>query len=357
MNRLCAGLLVCCCACGALTPRGGNDAGGSIDSGTPGFDAGETSDAGLTGTIQVTPLYTARSRLGARSLAGFRPWRGGLAVVGDWLYWVESGTSPGLYRAPTAGCGGSCVEQVATLVRPSAFSSTTDSVLVSDVAVLKRYFPDGGIQPVATGSTELANLTTDGTAAFWTTESSPVMKTPFGGASTTIINSNGTPVGMTIAGTRVYWAGVDISGLLGALQSIGTNGSGAREESRFGSGFENLGGNATYLYYARDSPAQVLRLTLSSGMLEVVATNCSGVRDFAINATHAYWVEQGTAPDYANGRLRRVSHESTMPETMAQAVAHPVGVALQGRIAFVAAAGSPAASYADGAILKVTLPP
>lgn len=359
MKHLVAGTLLCLLACGPLTPPSGSDAGvdgGLPDAGPQPVDAGDSTDAGLTGTIEVTSLYTGRSRLGARSLAGFRPWRGGIAVAGGWLYWVESGTAPGLYRAPTAGCAG-CVEQVAAMVRPSVFAASGDIVLVADVAALKRYSPDGGTQAIATGPTELANLATDGTAAFWTTESSPVVKTPFGGASTTLINSNGTPVAMALAGDRVYWAGVDISGLLGAIQSVRTVGTGAREESRFGGGFETLGGNGTYLYYAKDSPAQVLRLTLSSGALETVATNCQRVSDFALDANHAYWVEPGSAPDYANGRVRRVSHESTTPETMAQSVPRPVGIALQGRVAFVASAGTPASSYADGAILRITLPP
>jgi hypothetical protein len=92
-------------------------------------------------------------------------------------------------------------------------------------------------------------------------------------------------------------------------------------------------------------------------MLEVAATNCQGVKDFAIDATHAYWVEPGSGPDYANGRLRRVAHESTTPETLAQSIARPVGLALQGRVVFVASAGTAAASFADGVILRVTLPP
>lgn len=357
MNRLCLGFLLCLTACGPLTPPVG-DSGvhAGVDAGS---DAGITlqPDAGFTGTIEVTRLYSNRSRLGARSSAGFRPWRGGLAVLSGWLYWVESGTAPGLYRAPTAGCAGSCVEKRATLVRPSAFAVTTDSVLVADVASLARYFPDGGVQPVATGASELTNLASDGLAAFWTTESAPVVKTPFGGPSTTIINSNGTPVAMGVAGDRVYWAGMDISGQSGALQSARTGGTGAREDSRFSGGFETLGGNATYLYYAKDSPAQVLRLTLSSGLLEVVATNCQRVSDFALDATHAYWVEPGSAPDFANGRVRRVAHESTTPETMAQSVARPVGLALQGRVVFVTSAGTPALAWADGAILRITVPP
>ncbi len=101
----------------------------------------------------------------------------------------------------------------------------------------------------------------------------------------------------------------------------------------------------------------MLRLTLSSGNLEVAATNCQGVRDFAIDATHAYWVEPGSGPDYANGRVRRVSHESTTPETLAQSIQRPLGIALQGQVIFVASAGTTAASYADGVILRITLPP
>ena len=349
-------MLLCLSSCGALTPPAVD--GGTVDAGTTQpVDAGDQFDAGLSGTIEVTRLFTDRSRPGARAITGFRPWRGGIGIVGEWLYWVETGSAPGLYRAPTMGCtAAACVEKLATMVRPSAFVATADSVLVSDVTALKRYLPDGGTQPIATASAEVTNLTSDGASAFWTTESSPVVKTPFGGASTTIINSNGTPVAMTVAGTRVYWAGVDISGLLGAIQSIGTNGTGAREESRFGTGFEVMGGNATYLYYAKDSPAQVVRLTLSSGMLEVAATNCQGVRDFAIDGTHAYWVEPGSGPDYANGRVRRVAHESTTPETLAQSIQRPLGIALNGRVLFVASAGTSAASYADGAIIRVTLP-
>ena len=58
----------------------------------------------------------------------------------------------------------------------------------------------------------------------------------------------------------------------------------------------------------------------------------------------------------ANGRVRRVAHESTTPETLAQSIQRPLGIALNGRVLFVASAGTSAASYADGAIIRVTLP-
>jgi len=310
-------------------------------------------DAG-SGGVDVTPLYTARSRLGARSTAGFGPWRGGLAIIGAELFWVESGSAPGLYRAPLAGCAGSaCVDKLATVTRPSVFASTGESVLVADVTTLKRYSPDGGVQSIAAGASELVTLASDGAAAFWTTEDSAVNKTPFGGATSTPIYSNGTPWAMTVGGNRVYWVGVGISGLQAALQSMRTDGTDALEESRSGNGFETLAGNGQYLYYAKDSPARVLRLTLSNGYLEEVATNAQGVKAFALDDTWAWWVEPGSGPDYANGRVRRVAHDSTTPETVATSVKLPVAIAVSGGVAYVASAGTPSLGYSDGVILRV----
>lgn len=336
------------------TPDAG-DAGSDVDAGLPDAGGGDDAGTGLDGGgFTVDVLYANRSRPGARSTKGFRPWRDGIAVLGSDVTWVESGANPGLYRAPTAGCSGACVQTLATVTRPSVFAFPGDSVLVADVTTLRRHFSDGGVQAVATGSAELTNLATDGAAAFWTMESGGIQWTPFGGSTSTPIFSNGTPVAMAVAGPRVYWAGVDISGQLGALQSMRTDGTGAREESRFSNGFEAMGGNGSYLYYAKDSPARVLRLTLSNGNLEEVATNCRGVRGFALDGTYAWWVEPGSGPDYANGRVRRVAHESTTPETVAESVQLPVGIAVKDGVVYVASGGRPSASYADGAILRIT---
>lgn len=336
----------------------GGDDGGSVGDVPDAsmMDAGAPSDGGLTGTIHVTPLLENRSRLGARSTRGFRPWRGGVAVVGSWLYWVESGSSPGLYRMPPDGCPGggpSCVETVTAVTRPSAFAATSDAVLVADVTNLRRYPLTGSSQPIATGSSELVNLATDGMTAFWTTENAPILRTPFGGVTSTIINSNGTPYAMAVAGGRVHWVGVDISGLQAVMQSARTDGTNPREDRRSGNGFQTMGGNPPYLYFARDSPAQVLRLTMSTSMLEVVATNAQGVSDFALDAQWAYWVEPGTSGQ-ANGRLRRVSHESTTPETVAESIAWPVAVAVDQGVVFVLSAGTSTAGWADGRVLRIT---
>ncbi len=342
--------------CGALGPprsdAGVPDAGIFGGGGGGGGNAMTGGGGGALGPVAVVPLYEGRGRLGARSVAGFRPWRGGLAVVGDALYWVESGATAGLYRAPLTGCdGGACVDVVTTLTRPSVFAAAADSVLLADVTALRRY-PSS--DSVATGSSELLTLATDGQAAFWTTENSPVNRTPFGGVTSTPIHSNGTPYAMTVAGDRVYWAGVDISGQLGALQSIRTDGTGAREESRFSNGFHAMKGNATYLYYARDTPARLFRITLSNGLLEEVANNAQGVTDLALDDTYAYWVEPGGA-DLSNGRVRRVAHESTSAELVAQSLAYPVAIAVRDGVLFVASAGTQTAQWADGRILRITL--
>lgn len=353
--RLAMAMLLLATACNPITPlkADGGDAGAE----DAGSDAGTTiSDAGLSGSVFVEPLLEARSRLGARSVAAFRPWRGGIAVVSGSLYWVESGSAPGLYRMPLGGCsGGVCPERVATMTRPSVFAATSDAVLVADVTTLKRYAATGGAgEPVATGSSELVLLASDGAAAFWATERAPILKTPFGGATSTIINSNGTPFAMTIAGDRVQWVGVDISGLQVVMQSIRTAGTGAREERRFGNGFQTMKGDSRYLYFARDSmPATVLRQTVSNGLIETIALDAQGVTDFALDENYAWWVEPGSS-GLANGRLRRVAHESVKVETVAEAIPWPVGVAVSGGIAYVLSAGTQAEGYADGKILRVS---
>lgn len=333
----------------------GGAAGGQGGGAAGGVGGGGGTGGGFSGQVRVEVMLENRSRLGARSAAGFRPWRGGVAVLGTFLYWVESGTAPGLYRMPLSGCGAlPCPEQVAPLTRPSVFAATADSVLVGDVTQLRRYPLAGGSEPVATASAELLTLATDGQAAFWTTESAPVRRTPFGGQSATLINSNGTPFAMTVAGDRVHWTGVDISGLQAVMQSIRTNGMSPREERRFGNGFQTNEGDGRYLYFARDAPpSTVLRQTVSNGLLETVGTDAQGVADFALDDTFGWWVEPGTQ-GLANGRVRRVAHDSTTPQPVAESLAWPVGLAVSGGVAYVLAAGTQASSWADGKIVRLT---
>jgi hypothetical protein len=345
------------CACSPLMPvrqDAGEGDGGRSEVSMPGPDAGPL-DAGVpTGQVQVDVLLEGRSRLGARSVRGFRPWRGGVAVVGPSLVWVESGTTPGVFRMPIEGCGGpACVETIATVTRPSAFAALPDSVLVADVTALRRYIIGGSVTPVATSQSEIVNLTTDGASAYWTTESSAILKTPFGGVTSTLINSNGTPFAMTVSGTRLNWVGVDISGLQAVMQSIGLDGRGAREDRRSGSGFQTMKGDGRFLFFARDTaPSTVVRQTLSNGLLEVVGTNAQGVTDFAIEATRACWTEPGTSAA-ANGRVRCVSHESTQAETVAEALPFPVALVAHGGSLYVLAAGTMDQAFGDGRIVRI----
>jgi len=344
---------------------------GEIKQATPAGDAGQgpgeelEPDGGTTAppssggtTTTVEDLLTGRNRPGARSTAGFRAWRSGLAVHGDRLYWVESGTAPGLYSAPTSCTSNDCVEQLATFTRPSAFTATDSALYTSDTTVIRRleFTPGAKLDQVATGPDEVVNLASDGQNVFWTAGSKQeIWRTVPGGSTSGIIRSNGTPVAMGVAGDRLYWAGVDISGQLGAIQSIKTSGTGAREESRFSSGFHVMRGNATYLYYAKDDPATLLRVTLATGRTEVVASEGLGVSDLAIDDTHVYWVEPGDGSDIANGQVRRVAHDSKEPETLAVSMSYPVALAVSGKDVFVASGGTRAKSYGDGKISKITI--
>jgi hypothetical protein len=160
---------------------------------------------------------------------------------------------------------------------------------------------------------------------------------------------------MAVAGPETFWAGVDISGLQVALQSIGTDGKGAREVRRFNGGFHAMRGNDAYLYYAEGEPASIHRRTNATGRDEIVDRDALGVRDFALDAEYATWVEPGDPPAFTNGRVRRVAHDETSATELAVSIPHPVAVAVSGDTVVVAAAGTAAASWADGAILRLTI--
>lgn len=356
-RALLASFLLVACADLKEAPPATNEpaapgAGGDTPAPAPDSSSGDP-------TVTVEPLVSGRSRLGARSSAGFRPWRTGIAVKDGRVYWVESGGSPGLYSvASDAPCtSSSCVQKHATLTRPSAFIATGDAMIVADTTVIKRfeYGSSTGASVASSGADDVVNVAFDGTAVFWTSGTDQAVHRTASGTTSTPIYSNGTPVGMAVAGDRAFWAGVDISGQIGALQNIKTSGSGAREVSRFNGGFHAMGGNATYLYYAEDAPANVHRLTVATGRDEVVDRDAIGVADFAFDDAYAYWVEPGTAPDFADGRVRRVSHDGKSAQTLAVSVAHPVAIAVSGKDVFVAAAGTSAKSWADGAILRLSI--
>lgn len=229
---------------------------------------------------------------------------------------------------------------------------------MSDVTVIKRLDLTQGatLDNVATAPKEVVNLASDGESVFWTSAGdSAIRRTDATKTTTTIIHSNGTPTAMGVAGDRLYWAGVDISGLLGALQTITTAGQGAREVSRFSTGFHVMAGSATYLYYAIGSPASIHRIAVSTGTDEIVTSDAMDVTDFVVGADHAYWVERGS-PEVGNGQLRRVAHDGKTAETLAVSIAYPVALAVSGHHVYVASRGTQAEAFEDGKILDVTLP-
>jgi hypothetical protein len=337
---------------GAVDPGDGGPADLGDGGGTPANPDG--------GGVKVTvdTLVTGRNRLGARSIVSYRPWRSGIAVSNGQVYWVESGTAPGLYSSSAAlPCTADfCVTKVATFARPSAFTASPTHVYVADTTVIKRFaFGTTAAETVVSSNMEVDNLATAGTRVFWTSgDDSAMNATVVGGTTNTPINSNGTPISMAVAGDQLFWAGVDISGQNGAMQAVGTDGTGAREVNRFSAGFHTMAGNATFLYYGKDDPGSIHRITLNSGHDEVLDKDALGVTDFAIDATHAYWVEPGDG-DFTNGRVRRIAHDSTTAETLAVGIALPVAIAVSGKTVFVASAGTKTAAYADGKILRLTL--
>jgi hypothetical protein len=342
---------------GSVPPPPADGGTGAADTGGGGpTDAGAASDASTKVTMET--LVTGRSKLGARATAAFGAWGGGIALKGNKVYWVEGGTTPGLYAASTSPCATACIDTIATFTRPSAFAATPTMLWVADITTVKGFPYGAGTGSIASSTAEIVNLVTDGTSVFWSEgDSQTLEKTVPGGSTTTLAYSNGTPISMAVAGSEVFWTGVDISGQLGAMQAVHADTTGGREVSRFSSGFDTMRGNATFLYYAKDSPATIHRLTLATGHDETVATDASFVSDFAVDDSYAYWVERGDGPDYLNGRVRRIAHDSMKDEVLAVSLPRPVAITVSGNTAYVASAGAKSGNYVDGKILKLTMSP
>ncbi len=353
-------------ACSSLKESSSVGDGGSesdaASSSSGGSSSGSLGDGGTPGNVTVETLVTGRTQLGARSSGTLGHYRTGLAVKGDRIFWVERGSAPGVYGASsvTPCKDATCVSKLTVLTRPVAFTTNATHLFVADVGTVRRVPLTAAGTPVDTvaseGGGEIVNLGVDTTSVFYTVgTASAIRKAAFGGAATTPITSNGTPIALGVAGTRVFWAGVDISGQTGLLQSMNTDGTNPRGLSSFSGGFHSVAGNGTYAYYATGRPGVLHRLALASGRDEIVLSDATLVQDFAFDNDYAYWVEAGDPSDYSNGRVRRVAHGSKDAETLATSLALPVAIALQGNQVFVATAGSEAKGYADGSIVRLTI--
>lgn len=355
-------LLACSSLKESSSAGDGGSEGDAASSSSGGSSSGGPTDGGTTGNVTAETLVTGRTQLGARSAGSFGHYRTGLAVKGDRIFWVERGSAPGVYSASavTPCKDASCVAKLGVLTRPVAFTANATHLFVADVGTVRRVPLTAAGSPVETvaseGGGEIVNLGVDTTSVFYTVGTAgAIRRAPFGSAATTPITSNGTPIALGVAGTRVFWAGVDISGQSGLLQSMNTDGSSPRALSPFSGGFHTVAGNGTYAYYATGRPGVLHRLALASGRDEVVVSDATLVQDFAFDNDYAYWVEAGDPSDYSNGRVRRVAHGSKDVETLATSLALPVAIALQGNQVFVASAGSEAKGFADGSIVRLTI--
>jgi hypothetical protein len=336
-------------SCSDLKSTGGSSA----------TDSGATVDAptGVGQAVTVTVLADNRSRPGAFTSQGYRPFRTGIAVVGDDVFWVESGTKPGLY-AVSATTSGDTVRTLASLTQPTTFASAGGSLYIADRTQLKQFtVANSSTKVLASVSSDIVTLGVDGSSVYFTEAMGGTINRTTSGSTTQFLNSNGAPVALALGASKLIWAGVDISGINGALQVIGTNKSGFAEYKRFSSGFATIAASDRYAYYAHESPPAIHRLTLSSGADERIAEGNSVVTEFALTETHAYWTERGSAPNYENGRIMRVAHDATTPEELAVSIPSPVAIAAVGNTAYVASAGQKSKSYANGSILRVTIAP
>ncbi|MBX3226474.1 MAG: hypothetical protein KIT84_32565 [Labilithrix sp.] len=297
-----------------------------------------------------TPLLVDRDTLGARAPgAPDRAWRGGLAAKDGRLYWLENGGAPGLYTAPASCRAAGCVERIAG-VNAGVFAASRDVLYFDDVAAreLKSYrFEEGAAITSVAGvsASGIDAVAVDGTDAIWI-NGSALKRTTAAGRTTVLANLAVAPIDVGATNGSVFWAerkGPTLSCFLDGNVGPSTCASWKGELGA-------VRGYAGYMYIA-SSGGVYRRTTETLGKTVVVGTR--GATDFAFDATYAYWTEPGDAPDFANGRLRRVAHDGDTVEEIARGLPRPVALAIDGGDVYVACAGTKAKDWSDGAIVRV----
>jgi hypothetical protein len=329
------------------------DAPGLADGGVPPSNDATTPPPS---NVTVEALASGRNRPGAYSTQGYRPFRSGITILGNEVFWVESGTSPGLYAVAADPASGSSVRSVLSLTQPTAFAAAGSIAYIGDRTQLKRVTLPGGKSSVtATLSNDIVAIAASENEAYIVDGARDAISKVSSAGVAPFINSNGAPVAVALSDNRFIWAGVDISGINGVLQGINTDRTNFNEYKRFSSGFSTISASSRYAYYAHTSPPVVHRMAISSGADSKVYEGDSPVAEFAVTDTHAYWVERGSPPGYENGRVLRVAHDSNKVEVLAVSIPSPVAITALGDVAYVASAGQSSMKYANGAILKISI--
>lgn len=290
------------CDDGGITDAGGaSDAGATSDAGAdagpPAIDTG-AADAGPTPVIEaITAATPGGTGAGANAIA----------ADATHVYWVDADAMGGptgrVRRVPIAG---------------------------------------GDPETLAEGQPAPVSLALDATHAYFAAsgEGGSIRRVPLeGGAVEIVVDAEPTPNAIAVTASHVYWTrlgrrgpGGAPGGLRRAPLGVGTSAELVADDPA-GTGGVAVDGDTAYftnLTSMGEFIGPVLSVAASGGTAESIAAMEAEPTGIALDATHVYWVNQGSLPSFVDGAVRRRARAGGEVETLASALGNPTLLAIDG---------------------------
>lgn len=280
-----------------------------------------------------------------------------LAADGFNVYWVEDaeggvtrmskkgGAMMMFYSHPSGG-----FEKPSALVVDDASVYWTQHVKGAGGAVLGSVMmasKDGGAPTVLAQNVreELRSLALDAKSVYWLAGAALMRAPKAGGGATPLAMKLDLPTSVASDGKYVYWT----SGAGTVMRMLPTPGSKPETVANDQEKPDNLFVDDANVFWTAGN--KVMTTTKAAPVTKTLATSDGIVSDFAIDATHVYWVGLNASGD---GVVMRAPKDGAAPaEKLASGQASPAGISVDKYAIYWSTRGTEAGKYRDGTLVML----
>jgi len=347
------------------------DGGCSDDPGTDPHNCGACGrdcQGGACVAGECQPLVLAASRAAPQDLA----------VAHGFVYWVEQGTAANLaldgkvMQVPVAGCpsqgadcpktlaqdqvspGGVAVDQNALYWLEHSDGQTT----VGTGRVWQLPLPETTPVVFASGQDRPRKVAIEAQRLFWVTSSEMRGKYLVGGTGDglTLADNQPSPVEITVHGTRVYWTNYGTSDYSGSVMKSELTGAHLETLADKQQQPRGIAAGPTFVYWANAGNGTIMRVDPQSPSPEAVASSVATPNAVELDQEWLYYLEGGTQPYYADGRVVALRLDGSEKRTLATGQIYPRSLALDATCVYWVNRGTPGQDKLDGAVMKSARP-